>query len=214
MYLQTFQRPPWAKKLHGTLWIFTDRVRSTTGRLCFDSCLSFCLSTPGGYPSQVQWGVPWPGGTHLRYPCWMWLGGYPDGGVPHLGYYLHQTWPGVLRWGSTPPQVPPCQTWLGGTLMGGLPHLRYPPVRPGWGVYPNSGYPGRGYPTSGTSCQIWLGGQYPNGGVPHLGNTWYAIVDMPLAFMQEDFLVYGWLDTTCLFVLMNHLIYPELFIAF
>ena len=32
--------------------IITNRVRSTTGRLCFDSCLSICLSTPGGggYP--------------------------------------------------------------------------------------------------------------------------------------------------------------------
>ena len=78
--------------------IITDRVRSTTGRLCFDSCLSICLSTPGGgggYPGQVQAeGVlqPGPGGYPDRgYPT---LGTpqsdlareYPDGGVPHLRY--------------------------------------------------------------------------------------------------------------------------------
>ena len=28
--------------------IFTARVRSTTGRYCFNTCLSFCLSTGGG----------------------------------------------------------------------------------------------------------------------------------------------------------------------
>ena len=54
----------------------TDRVRCTTGRLCFDTCLSVCPHL-GGVPGQVQ-----PGGTparssqaHLGYPRQTWLGG-------------------------------------------------------------------------------------------------------------------------------------------
>ena len=109
--------------------IITDRVRSTTGRLCFDTCLSGCLSTPrgGGYPGQVQMGgrcsparSSWMGGTPA--------GGYPTSGTPLLdlagGYPTsgkpppHQTWPG----GGTPPWVTPS-----------------PPVRPGQGGYPTSG---------------------------------------------------------------------------
>ena len=70
----------------------TDRVRSTTGRLCFDTCLSvdqFVCPHLGGYPGQVQAG----GG----YPSQIQLGGYPTlgippvspgWGVPHLGYPL------------------------------------------------------------------------------------------------------------------------------
>ena len=66
------------------LFIITDRIRSTTGRLCFDSCLSICLSTPGGYPGKVRGGgtrVPPQPGQRGGTPA----GGYPNrAGVPHL----------------------------------------------------------------------------------------------------------------------------------
>ena len=40
-----------------TMFIITARVRSTTGRLCFDTCLSFCLSIGGGgQSSRLSWG--------------------------------------------------------------------------------------------------------------------------------------------------------------
>ena len=92
--------------------LFTARVRSTTGRLCFDTCLSVCPQrggvpimlcnisqnamgqTPGGVPCKVQPGgggtLP-GGGTLLGVPC---RGGtqlgYPPsqvrtGGVPCWG---------------------------------------------------------------------------------------------------------------------------------
>ena len=132
----------------------------------------------GGYPSQVQVG----------YPCQVQAGvtlpQVPPSdlarGVPHLGY-PHQSWLGVPQQGGTLPRVTP--------------------IRPGWG------YPDRGVPTLGTPHQTW---GYPNQGVPHLryppsdlargvprqgggtppSSTWYAAVGMPLAFTQEDFLVY------------------------
>ena len=78
--------------LHPIL-IFTDRVRSMTGRLCFDTCLSIhpsiCLSTPMGYSSQIQ------GGTPARSS----LGGTPAGGVPKVGYPHQPGW-GVSQWGG------------------------------------------------------------------------------------------------------------------
>ena len=72
-----------------------------------------------GYPSQVQAGrgvlQPGPGGRGTPPqvpPCWTWLGEYPTGWVPHLGY-------------------PPSD------LAGGVPWWEVPlplPIRPGWGV--------------------------------------------------------------------------------
>ena len=86
--------------------LITDRVRSTTGRLCFDTCLSVCLSTGVGTPARSRW--------REGYPSQVQLGGHPWwGGGGTLG-------------GGYPPQYPH-QTWLG------VPHLRYPPVRPGRG---------------------------------------------------------------------------------
>ena len=103
--------------------IFTDRVRSTTGRLCFDTCLSICLSTPRG--------VSQPG----------LMGGTPPW-VPS-----HQTWPGVPLLGGFPTSgTPPGRAWLGVPLLvgvpllGGYPTSGNPPVRPGWGGYPCCGY--------------------------------------------------------------------------
>ena len=80
--------------------IFTDRVRSTTGRLCFDTCLSI-------HPSVHTWvgvgGGTWPGpggGGYpkiffLKDPMMLWQGTPPPhqvpmggggGGVPWLGH--------------------------------------------------------------------------------------------------------------------------------
>ena len=97
--------------------IVTDRVRSTTGRLCFDTCLSVCphLGVPrpgpggGGYPSQAQLeGYPPARGVpHLRYPHQTWPGGTPAGGYSTLGSPLVR--PGqrvpLSGGGGTPPQV-------------------------------------------------------------------------------------------------------------
>ena len=118
--------------------IITDRVRSTTGRLCFDSCLSICLSTPGeGVPQPGPGGLgdtpprvppvrPGQGVPHLRYPR-----SDLAGGVPHLGYRPHQTWPGGYPTSGTP-----------------LSDLA-------------GGYPDRGYPTSGTPPSDLGKGGYP-----------------------------------------------------
>ena len=118
--------------------MFTDRVRSTTGRLCFDTCLSVCPHL-GGTPARSRWRYPAGGCT----PSW-----YPPsdlaGGIPCRG--------------SMPPQVPPSDL-AGGYPCQGVPHLRYPPSdlvgdTPPWEPPPirlAGGYPcQRGYPTSGT----------------------------------------------------------------
>ena len=85
--------------------IITDRVRSTREdyvltRVCPSIHPSVCLSTPGGYPSQVQTG---------GYPSQVQVGGTPARcwGVPHLGY--------------------PLSDLAGGILCQGVPHLGYPP---------------------------------------------------------------------------------------
>ena len=103
--------------------LITDRVRSTTGRLCFDTCLSICLSTPGGgTPGRSRWGgVPLPGGVP------------PAGGTPPQ-IPPSQTWPGVPLPGGTPPQVTPHWTWLGVTPCPGYPTSGTPPpIGPGRG---------------------------------------------------------------------------------
>ena len=112
--------PPPADKYTGTFnqflplsdrWmcysIFTDRVRSTTGRLCFDTCLSINLSVH-------TWGeVPEPGPGGGGYPSQVQVGGTPPRVPPH------QTW-----MGGTPPQVPSPKSDLdGGTPTGGVPHF-------------------------------------------------------------------------------------------
>ena len=72
------------------LAIFTDRVRSTTGRLCFDTCPSVCPQ--GGTPIRSR---------QMEYP-------HPalDGGVPASldgGYPLVQGWMGVPPSRGYPP---------------------------------------------------------------------------------------------------------------
>ena len=131
--------------------LFTDRVRSTMGRLCFDTCLSVCLFTEGvpqsgpagwyltlGTPHQTWLGVPLPGVPHLGYPL-----SDLAGGVPHSYQGVPQ--PGLM--GGTPTGVLPAREWV-------------PP------------------PSRGTPLQ------------DNRWSTWYAAVGMPLAFTQEDFLVF------------------------
>ena len=114
-------------------------------------CPSVCPHL-GGYPGQVQTGVPQPG----------LMGGTPAGGVPHLGYPC-QTWLGVpllvghlgypwsdLTGGGTP---------AGGTPARGVHHLGYPPSDLAGGIpllgggtppwVPPIGSGRGGYPTSG-----------------------------------------------------------------
>ena len=91
-------------------------------------------------------------------------GGYPisgldGGGVPH---------PRSGWWGGTPSQV-----WMveGGHPIPGLDGGGYPvPPRSGWWEYPIPGLDGTGVSTS-------------------IASTCYIAGGMPLAFMQEDFLV-------------------------
>ena len=132
--------------------LVTDRVRSTTGRLCFDTCLSIRLSVHtggGGYPSQVQIG----GGTPARSD-----GGYPsqvqtrgtlarsDGGTPARS-----------SWGGYPPQIPPSDLAGGYPWWGWVTPPQVPPVRPGPGV-PCQGVPHLRYPLSDLARVV-----------PHLG---------------------------------------------
>ena len=131
--------------------IFTDRVRSTMGRLCFDSCLSFCLSTPQPGPA----------------------GGYPDGGVPHLGYPPPIRPGGGEGWGTDggypTSGTPPSDLARGGAPMDGTPP-QVSPSRPGRGV------PNGGYPTSGTPPhRTWLGGTSTGGG----GYPTSVVLDTP-----------------------------------
>ena len=144
---------------------------------------SFCLSTGGG-------GVPEPGPASGGTPARSSQGGTPTGGggYPTLGT-THQTWPGgyptlgvtgVSEPGPASRGVPEPGP-AGGYLCWGVPHLGYPLSDP------SRGYPCWGYPTLGPPPLSDLAGGYPT-----LGNrwsTWYVVVGMPLAFMQEDFLV-------------------------
>ena len=77
----------------GQNFFITDRVRSTTGRLCFDTCLSVCPHLGGGTPARSRWG----GGYLSR-------GGYPTtgtspsdlaGGVPFFPFFVFEK-PGPL----------------------------------------------------------------------------------------------------------------------
>ena len=112
------------------------------------------------------------GGTPARSRQAGGTGGYPPSDLAR-GY--------PCRGGGSPTLGTPCQTWLGGTPAWGTPP-QVPPLDLAGGDLI--------YPTSGTPCQTWPGG-YPCWGVPHLGwSTCYAAVGMPLAFTQEDFLVF------------------------
>ena len=124
------------------------------GRLCFDTCLSFCLSTGGGGvgqqggrggsgPAAGGRGGPAGGEGWVRSSCW-------GGGVVSRGGGVGQPrGGGVGQWGGGVGQP-----WGGGE---------------GW----VSG--GRGVSHGGRGGQVQAGG-------------------MPLAFTQEDFLVYFQID--------------------
>ena len=107
--------------------VVTDRVHSTTGRLCFDRCLSVCPHLGG---------VPWPGpdGGGVPQPGPAWGGtpyeGYPDGGTPPRVHPAVR--PGQ---GDTPPWVPPLPPLdlAGRYPTSGTPHRTWP------GGYPNGG---------------------------------------------------------------------------
>ena len=89
---------------------------------------SFCLSTPGGVPGQVQMGG---GGTLARSrwgdPCQVPPirpgEGYPWQGVPHLGYPPSDLVGAFPLLGGTPPQQvhPPIGSGQGVPLPGGTP---------------------------------------------------------------------------------------------
>ena len=163
--------------------IITDRVRSTReGNVLTRVCPSICLSTPGGYPSQVQ-----AGGTPARSDQGVPLpGGYPTSGTPLsdlVGRGTHLRYPpirpgrgrGYPCWGGTPPWVPHCQTWLGGTpAQGGtLPGTTSgTPIGPGWGVPLLGGTPPHVPPPPN---QTWLGGYLCQGGYP----TSDGVLDTP-----------------------------------
>ena len=117
-------------------WIITDRVRSTReGYVLTRVCPSICLSTPGGgYPSQIQMGVPL-------------LKGYPTLSTPPPFYLVGGTPPQVpppsIRpgWG-VPPPPPPSDLAGGYPRPGGNPPQVTPPP-------PHQTWPEGGYPTSG-----------------------------------------------------------------
>ena len=71
----------------------TDRVHSTTGRLCFDTCLSVC-------PHRRV--VPQPGPAREGNPA----GGYPCWGFPTSGTPPSDLARGCTLMGGTPPWVP------------------------------------------------------------------------------------------------------------
>ena len=146
------------------LFVITYRVHSTTGRLCFDTCLSVCPQEE--YPSQVQ-----PGGyPHASLDSGGGCTAITGGGLP----------PSSLGRVGVPPSLD------GGvspfSLGGGYPHhwtgglpwsvMGVPPIpRLDGGTYP----PWQGWGNPRIQDNRW--------------STWYAAVGMPLAFKQEDCLV-------------------------
>ena len=131
-----------------------------------------------GYPPvRPGWGAPWWGYPTSGTSHWTWLG-VPWWGYPTLGTPGRPgrgvPWQGVPWWGVPCLKYPPHWTWPGGT----------PPwIPPNW---------------------TWLGGVPRWGGYPTSGGTWYTAVGMPLAFTQEDFLVYLWVPS-CLVKQAYHL---------
>ena len=196
------------------LLFFTDRVRSTRGGNIFTL---FVCSHGGGTPSSSKRGRGYPiqlaGGG---YPVQLQVGGatpsssrrgrgYPIQlqvvGVPHPapGGGYPSSWPGgypiQLQVGGTPSSWPggyPIPCLGGGTPPAGVPppSRGYPPtgvppwqeVPPGWGT-PCWGIP----PAGGT---LPAGVPPPQLGYPPTPVLAAAAVGMPLAFTQEDFLVF------------------------
>ena len=145
-----------------------------------------CLSTlagGGGTPSS-QWGGGYPieltrgGGITSQ----VWAAGYPIPGLDGEGGY----------------PIPGAGEGYPMQLMG-VPH-----PRSGWRRYPIPGPGGGGVPypadQGGTPSQVWAGGtpSQVQVGVPHppvrrqssIASTCYVADGMPLAFTQEDFLVF------------------------
>ena len=159
------------------LSIVTARIRRMTGGYIF-SLSTLAGGGGGGTPSQV-----WPGGgvLHLR----------SGGGVLHL------------RLGGTSSQVrggymgyPPYPDLGRGTPLL-RPGMRYPPPRPGIGYpLPEMGYPpyldlGQGTPQPEMGYPpTWDGVLPPPLHRSAYASTCYAAGSVPLAFTQEDFLVF------------------------
>ena len=96
----------------------TDHVRGTTGRLCFDTCLSVCPHPGEGTPARsrrgvpqpgLTRGVPQPGGTHLWYSPQPGQdgGGYSSQGDAQLGYPLARSGQGGTPARECPPRGTP-----------------------------------------------------------------------------------------------------------
>ena len=146
---------------------------------------SVCSHIWGGYPIQV-WGggVPWPGlECGGEYPI---LGvGVPQPGLDGWGYPIPGLgWGGTLAWSR----------WWGELFH---PRGGGCPVRSGWWGVPRPGLDGWRVPQSGLdgggSVPPWPGldggGYRPPTRQSSIVSTCYAAGSMPLAFMQEDFLV-------------------------
>ena len=146
-------------------YVVRGKVIFILGNVCL-----FTLWGWGGTPSQV-WGVPHPKSG---------LGGYPIpglvGGVPHL---RSQGYPGY----------PPDQVWMGSPwTWDGVPPKTWdwvPPWTWDWVPIPPDLGPG-------TPLDLGPGTPWTWDWVlpPSIESTWYAAGGMPLAFTQEDFLVY------------------------
>ena len=113
-------------------------------------------------------------------------GGYPARGSHWGGYPARSSW-------GVPCQGVPCRglpCWggypaMGSTLSGGYPARGVPC----WGNTLLGGYPARG----GTQVRYPPQQGQPGGGYPgqdNIGSTCYMTGGMPLAFTQEDFLVF------------------------
>ena len=147
----------------------------------------------GGTPSRSKfwWGVPHPRSGVCVCVCvcvWGiparsgWWGGVPyPRGDPILGSTPARSgW-----WGVPHPRGYPSQVLMVGGTQGILP-----PSRPGLGTFHSLGWgtpqPGMGYP----SAQTWDGVPPPTR-QSSIAITCYAAGGMPLAFTQEDFLVFS-----------------------
>ena len=138
------------------------------------------ISGLGGTPSQV-----WMGSTPSQVwggtPSQVWMVGVPhpglDGGTPWLGLYGREV-PRVHPHHQDLAGVPPTLGWGTPNLRWSTPHHQdltgVPPTIKTWPGYP---HPGMGYPPRQSS----------------IASTCYAVGGMPLAFMQEDFLVRAFL---------------------
>ena len=150
------------------------------------------LGRGGGNPSQV-----WMGGGGVPYSRFGWgvlhpkSGGYPIPGlggectIPGLGggYPI----PGPDGGRGTPSQVwmggTPSQVWTGGTPGYPCHHdwMGYSPTMTGWGTPTMTGW--------GTPHHDWMGYPLPPIRQSSIASTCYVAGGMPLAFLQEDFLV-------------------------